>query len=88
MILQLLAALVGAVFFPHGQGPDSARNTAQDRVFGIHAVAKEKRQVGCEIIDTHSAGEVGLNVGKRIRKREGQLRNGVGPRFGDVVAGN
>jgi hypothetical protein len=36
----------------------------------------------------HAAGQVVLHIGEPVGQGEGQLADGVGPGFGDVVAGD
>jgi hypothetical protein len=79
VVLELLAALVGAVRSLHGHGPDAARHAAQHGVFRVHAVAEEEAQVGREVVDVHAARQVGLDEGEAVGQREGQLADRVGP---------
>ena len=85
VILELLAALVGAVLVAHGHRPDAPGHATQHGVFRVHAVAEEKAQVGCEIIDPHAARQIGLDEGEAIGQREGKLADRVGPGLGDVI---
>ena len=85
MVLQLLAALVGAVFFFHGHRPYAPSHAAHDGVLGVHAVAEEERQIGSKVVDVHAACQIGFDKCEAVGQREGQLRNRVGPRFSDVV---
>ena len=86
MVLEFLAAVVGAVFLPHGDRPDAPGHAADDRVFGIQAVGEEVGEVGGEVVDVHAAREVILHEGETVGQREGQLRDRVGPRLGDMIA--
>ena len=56
VVLQLLTAFIGTIFFAHGHRPYAARDSAQHGVLGVHAVAEEERQVGRKVIDVHAAG--------------------------------
>ena len=85
VVLQFLAALVGAVLLAHGHGPDAARHPAHDGVFRVHAVAEEEAQIGREVVDVHAARQVRLHEGEAVREREGQLADRVGPGLGNVV---
>ena len=86
VVLELLAALVGTVFFLHGHGPDAPGYATHHGVFGVHAVAKEKAQVGREVVNMHAPRQIGLDKGKTIGQRESQLADRVGPGLGNVVA--
>ena len=86
VVLELLAALVGAVLVAHGDGPDAPGHAAEDGVLGIQAVGEEKGEVGGEVVDVHAAAQVVLHEGETVGQGEGQLRDRVGPRLGDVVA--
>ena len=88
MVLELLAALVGAVALPHGHGPDPPGHAADHRVLGVHPVGEEERQVGREVVDVHAAREVALDVGEAVGEGERELADGVRPGLGDVVAGD
>ena len=88
MVLELLAALVGAVAVPHRHRPDPPRDAPDHRVLGVHAVGEEERQVRREVVDVHAAREVGLDEGEAVGQREGELRDRVRPGLGDVVAGD
>ncbi|OIQ71984.1 hypothetical protein GALL_463950 [mine drainage metagenome] len=88
VVLELLAALVGSVFFFHRHGPDAPGHAAHHGVLGIHAVAEEETQVGRKVIDVHAARQVGFNKGEAVGQRESQLADRVGTGFGNVVAGN
>jgi hypothetical protein len=86
VVLQLLAALVGAVLVAQGHRPDAAGHAAQHGVLRVHAVAEEEAQVGREVVDVHAARQVGLHEGEAVAQREGQLADRVGAGFGDVIA--
>ena len=86
VVLELLAALAGAVAIAHGHRPDAPGHAAEHAVFGVHAVAEEKAQVGREVIDGHAARQIGLNEGEAVGQRERQLADRVGAGFGDVIA--
>jgi hypothetical protein len=86
VVLQLLAALVGAVLVAHRHRPDAARHAAQHGVLRVHAVAEEEAQVGREVVDVHAARQVRLHEGEAVAEREGQLADRVGAGFGDVIA--
>ena len=86
VVLQFLAAFVGAVLVLHGHRPNAARHAAHHGVFGVHAIAKEKAQVGRKIVNVHTARQVGFDKSEAIGKREGQLTNGVRTCFGNVIA--
>ena len=88
MVLELLAALVGAVAVAHGDRPDAPGHPPEHRVLGVHAVAEEERQVGGEVVDVHAPGQVGLDVGEGVGQGEGELGDRVRARLGDVVAGD
>ena len=42
VVLEFLAALVGAVLLLHGQGPDAPGHPADDAVLGIQPIAEEE----------------------------------------------
>ena len=86
VVLQLLRSLVGAVALLHGDGPDAPGHPTEHGVLGVHAVGEEEGEVGCEVVDVHAAGQVGLDVGEPVRQRERQLGDGVRAGLGDVVA--
>ena len=86
--LELLRALVGAVAVPHRHRPDAARDAADHRVLGVHAVAEEERQVRREVVDVHAAREVRLDEREAVGQRERELRDRVRAGLGDVVAGD
>ena len=88
MVLEHLAARTRLVALAHGARPDATRDPPDDRVLRVHAVGEEERQVGREVVDAHAAREVVLDDGKTVGEREGQLRDGVRPGLGDVVAGD
>ena len=88
MVLELLAALARAILVLHRHRPDAARDPPDHRVFRIHAVREEERQIRREIIDVHAACEVGLDVRKAVGQRKGELRNRIRAGLGDVIAGN
>jgi hypothetical protein len=77
----------GAVFIPQGHGPDAPGHPSDDGVFGVHAVGKEKGEVGAEPVDGHAPGQVVLQVGEPVGQGEGQLGDRIGAGLGDVVAG-
>jgi len=60
VVLQFLAAFVGAVLVLHGHRPNAARHAAHHGVFGVHAIAEEEAQVGRKIVNVHAARQVGL----------------------------
>jgi len=86
VVLQLLAALVGAVAVAHRYRPDAARHAAEHGVLRVHAVAEEERQVRREVVDVHAAREVRLDEREAVRQRERELRDRVRAGLGDVVA--
>ena len=88
MEFELLAALVRAVLVPHRHRPDASRHTSEHGVFGLHAVAEEKRQVRHEIVDLHSACEVGLDEREAVREGKGELRDRIRAGLCDVVSGD
>ena len=88
MVLELLAALVRTVFILHGHGPDAARDAADHRVFRIHAVREEERQIRGKVVDVHAAREIRLDVGEAVGEGERELGDGIRAGFGDVIAGN
>ncbi len=49
---------------------------------------KKKLRFGREIVDLHAARQVVLDDGEAVAERERQLRDRIGPGFGDVVAGD
>ncbi len=85
VVLQLLAAVVGAVLLLHGHGPDAPGHAADDAVLGIQAVAEEEAEVRREVVDVHAAGQVVLDEGEAVGQGEGQLADGIRARLGDVV---
>ncbi len=88
VVLQLLAALAGAVALLHRARPDAPRHPADHGVLGVHAVAEEEAQVGREVVDVHASREVVLDDGEAVAQREGQLADRVRAGLGDVVAGD
>ena len=86
VVFELLAALVGAVFLSHGHRPDAPGYPTHHGVFGVHAVAEEKTQVGRKVINMHAARQVSLDKGEAVAQREGQLADRVGAGLGNVVA--
>ena len=66
VVLQLLAAFIGAVFFFHRHRPNAPGNPAHDGVFRVHAVAEEKAQVWRKVVNVHAARKVGLDKGKAV----------------------
>ena len=75
VVLQHLAARPGAVELAHRARPDAPRDAADHRIFRIHAVREEERQVRREVVDLHAAREVVLDDGEAVREREGELRD-------------
>ena len=73
VVLEFLAAPGSTIKIAHGDCPDAARDTPDHRIFRVHAVGEKERQVGREIVDVHAAREVGLDKGKAVREREGEL---------------
>jgi hypothetical protein len=55
---------------------------------GSMPLEKKKERLGAEAVHGHAAGQVVLQVGEPVGQGEGQLADGVGPGFGDVVAGD
>ena len=88
VVLQHLAARAGRVQIAHGTRPDAPRHPPDDRVFRVHAVGEEERQVGREIIDLHAARQVVLDDREAVREREGELRDRIRAGLGDVIAGD
>ena len=88
VVLELPAALPGAVPLAHRHRPDPARNPPHDRVLGIHPEGEEEGEVRREVVDVHAAREVCLDVGEAVGEGERELRDGVRARLGDVVAGD
>ena len=86
VVLEHLAALVGLIQAFHGFGPQAARHTADHGVFRIHAVGKEKREVGRKVVYVHAPAAVVFHKRETVGQREGELGNGVGPGLGNVVA--
>jgi hypothetical protein len=86
-VLELLAALVGAVLVLHRHRPDAAGDAADHGVFRVHAVAEEEGEVGREVVDVHAAGQVARHS-EAVGQREGELADRVGAGFGDVIAGD
>ena len=88
VILELLAAIIGAVLVLHRHRPDATRDAADYRVFRIHAVREEERQVGRKIVDLHAARQIALDVGETVRQGECELTDRVRAGFGDVITGD
>src|SRR5699024_9195959 len=88
VIFEHLRAAVGAVALAHGARPDAAGHPTDHGVFGVHAVGKEKRQIGREVIDIYAARQIVLDDGKTVGQRKRQLGDGGGSSFGNVVARN
>lgn len=63
-VLELLRALVGAVLVAQGHRPDAPRQPVEDGVPRVHAVGEEKRPVGGEVVDVHSAAEIRFDIGE------------------------
>ena len=85
VVLEHLGACGCSVLLAHGFGPDATSHAADDCILGVDAVGEEKAQVGPEFVQIHASAQVVLDVGKAVRQRKGQLRNRIGPGFGDVV---
>ncbi|OQA04813.1 MAG: hypothetical protein BWY66_02864 [bacterium ADurb.Bin374] len=88
MIFQLLGPLVRVIAVTHGDCPNAPRDAADDRVFWIHAVAEEERQVRREVVDLHAAAQIILYERKAVRQGERELRNRVRAGLGDMIAGD
>ena len=88
MVFQFLTALIGSVFVAHRGRPNPPRHPAHHRVFRVHAVTEEERQILGKIVNVHSPRQIGFNIGEAIRQGKGQLRNRIGPSFGDVITGD
>src|SRR5690606_18325057 len=84
--LEFLGAFVGAVALAHGDGPDAARDAAEDGVLEVHAVGEEEGQIGGKIVDIHASGEVVFDEGEAVGEGERELADGVRSGLGDVVA--
>jgi hypothetical protein len=72
----------------HGFGPDAPRHPADDGVFRVHAIGEKEGEIGRELVHVHAPRQVILHKGEAVRQGKGQLADGIGPRLGDVVAGN
>src|SRR3546814_9909254 len=68
--------------------PDAARDAADHRVFGVHAVREEEAEVRREVVDLHAAREVRLDVREAVAERERELADRIRAGFGDVIAGD
>jgi hypothetical protein len=88
VVLEHLGAGRSTVFFPQGHGPDAPCHPPDHGILGVHAVGEEERQVGAELVQIHAAGQVVFQVGEPVGQGEGQLRDGVRPGLGDMVARN
>ena len=88
VVLEPLAAIVGAVAVAQRDRPDAARHSTEHRVLGIEPVGEEERQVRREVVDRHAAREVGLHVREAVGQRERELADRVRARLRDVVAGD
>ena len=86
MVLELLAALVGAVAVAHRHRPDAPRDAAEHGVLRVHAVAEEEAQVRREVVDVHAAREIRLDEGEAVGQRERELADRVRAGLGDVIA--
>jgi hypothetical protein len=73
----------------HGLGPDAPRHAADDGVFGVDAVGeKERLRLGAKSLMSMPRRQVILHKGEAVGEGEGQLRDGIGARLGNVVARN
>ena len=86
MILQHLTSGTRAITLPHRPRPDAPGDSADHRIFRIHAVRKEETQVRREVIDVHAAREVVLDDRKTIRQGKRQLADRIRARFRDVIS--
>ena len=86
VVFQHLSAGRRTVFLAHGLGPNPTRHASDDGVFWVDPVGEEEAEVGTKFVDVHPSAEVVLDVGEPVGKGERQLRDGVGPRFCNVVA--
>ena len=85
MVLQLLAALVGAIFVLHGDSPNAARHTAHHGVLGVHAIAEKETQIGREVVNVHPACQIGFDKRETVGQGERQLADRVCARFSNVI---
>jgi len=58
VVPQALRVITGPVAVAERDRPRTSSDPAKHRVFGIHAVGQEKREVGCEVVDLHPIGKV------------------------------
>jgi hypothetical protein len=49
---------------------------------------KKKERLGAKFVHVHAPRQVILHEGEAVGQGKGQLADGIGPRLGDVVAGN
>ena len=80
MVLELLAAVVGAVLLPHHHRPDTPCHPADDRILRIKTVREEIGKVRRKVIDMHAARQVVFHKGEAVGEGEGKLADGVGAR--------
>ena len=85
MVFESLTALVRPIAIAHPNRPDPPRDTPHNRVFRIHAIGEEKREIWCKLINTHSPGKISLNIGKPIGQCQCELGNRVRTSFRDVI---
>ena len=88
MIFELLRALVTTIFVFDGLGPDTTCDSTYHRVLWVQTIGKKERKVGGKIVDLHSPGQVVLHKREAVGQGKRQLRNGIRPRFRNMVAGN
>ena len=86
MVLELLAAFIGAIALTHGNRPNASGDAPHHCILGIHTVTKKERQVGRKVINVHTSRQIRFNVGESIRQCEGQLANRIGACLCYVIA--
>ncbi len=55
---------------------------------GSMPLEKKKDRLGPKLSERHAAGEVVLDIGKTVGKSQGQLGDGIGAGFGNMISGD
>ena len=85
---KLLRTFICFVFELHCLGPDAAGDAANDGIFRINTVGEEVREVRRKFVDVHPARQIIFDKGEAVGEGEGQLADGIGTCFSDVIARN
>ena len=85
VVLELLRPLVAAVAVSDRLRPDTTGDTTDDRVFSIDPVGEEEGEIGTEVVDVHTSGQVVLHVRESVGQGEGEVSDCIRAGLGHVI---